>query len=165
MQPRKIATSRVLLFDRLIDEAPGEAREAHPYRLYDRRQLIDSVVLELSRLLNTRRATKSLGPGEELTVVDYGLRDFASLSSMSPTDREQLALEIARTIEAFEPRLKSVRVYWMEPKADNPRILSAWIEGVLCLGSLTESVSFPLAMEFSGGNAEVLPPIDLEEKG
>src|SRR6266702_4013812 len=73
MQPHKIAASRVLLFDRLIDEDPKQLKEAHPFRVYSKEQLVASIAQELARLLNTRNPQTRSERAVERTVLDYGL--------------------------------------------------------------------------------------------
>jgi type VI secretion system lysozyme-like protein len=158
MQPHKIAASRVLLFDRLIDEDPGQSKESYPFRVYSREQLVVSIARELSRLLNTRCPLPRGENGGERTVLDYGLRDFSSLSASSPTDRDTMAREIKATIEAFEPRLKDVSILWAEVTTGQQQQLSANIQGKMQLGALMEPVSFPILLHASTGEAEILPP-------
>jgi type VI secretion system protein ImpF len=165
MQPHRVAASRVLLFDRLIDEDPEQSKEPHPFRVYSREQLVVSIARELSRLLNTRCPLPRGESGIERTVLDYGLRDFSSMFAVSPTDRNTLAQEIAATIEAFEPRLKDVSITWVEVTTGKQQQLSASIQGKMQLGTLMEPVSFPILLHISTGEAEILPPSVAEAKG
>lgn len=164
MQPHKIAASRVLLFDRLVDEDPKQLKEAQPFRVYTREQLMTSVAQELARLLNTRNPqTRSTGAVER-TVLDYGLRDFSSLFAASPTDRETLAREIEDTIEAFEPRLQEVSITWEPTSEGRQQQLSANIQAKVKLGNLLEPVSFPLLIYSSTGEARVLLPNEVQSE-
>jgi len=110
MQPKQMEGSRALLFDRLVDENPGEKKEHTSYRVYDRDGLMQSVQRELVRLLNTRRSASHILAPSKATVLDYGIPDFSSYSAASPTDRQTLSSLISSAIAAFEPRLQSVRV-------------------------------------------------------
>jgi len=164
MQPHKIAASRVLLFDRLIDEDPKQLKEAHPFRVYSKEQLVASIAQELARLLNTRNPQTRSERAVERTVLDYGLRDFSSLFASSPTDRDTLAREIEDTIEAFEPRLKEVSITWEPTPEGRQQQLSANIGAKIKLGTLLEPVSFPLLIYSTSGEARVLLPNDVQSE-
>lgn len=162
MQPHKVAASRVLLFDRLIDEDPAQSKEPYPFRLYSKEQLIESIARELSRLLNTRCPLPKEHRDMDRTVLDYGLRDFSSLFAASPTDRDMLAREIEDAIEVFEPRLHEVSIIWSDPSNGKQQQLAANIQAKMQLGNLMEPVSFPVLLHASTGEAEILPPITAE---
>ncbi len=73
---RKVA--RAPLFDRLVDGAPDDRWEDQAYRTLDRAGLRQSVIHEVSRLLNTRCPIAA----ETLTTVprdtlNYGVPDLA----------------------------------------------------------------------------------------
>lgn len=108
---------RALLFERLVDLEPGRREEERPFRVLSREELWESVRRELGRLLNTRCPVplQLLGE-EERTVINYGLPDFTSLSPQSGNDRKLIADLIGRTVTAFEPRLRNVRVTVEEQK-------------------------------------------------
>jgi type VI secretion system lysozyme-related protein len=157
MQPKAVNGARVLLFDRLIDQDPGAKKENRPYRVYDRQQLMQSVMTELSRLLNTRRnSSEPLSPGRA-TVLDYGVPDFASFNAASPTERERLKALIESTIMIFEPRIANPHVEFVEA-ANNRQSLTGTIYGSLRIGLLTEPVSFPVVFRAESGDIEILSP-------
>ena len=69
------------LFERLsaqADEAPD----------FDHDALAESVRQELSRLLNTRRPSRT--NGQQLTVLDYGILDWSALQALRVDDRRLL---------------------------------------------------------------------------
>jgi type VI secretion system lysozyme-like protein len=147
--------SRVLLFDRLVDENPGEKKELRSYRVLDREGLIQSVQRELARLLNTRRTSSAVLDPTTATVLDYGIPDFSSLSAASPTDRQQLASLISSAIAAFEPRLASVRVE-LSPSILDHRAVDGVISGLLKIGPLMEPIAFPVLLHRESGAIEIL---------
>lgn len=147
--------SRVLLFDRLVDENPGEKKELRSYRVLDRNGLIQSVQRELARLLNTRRNSSAILDPAKATVLDYGIPDFSALSAASPTDCQQLSSLIASAITAFEPRLVSVRVELTASIIDH-RAVNGVIYGLLKIGPLMEPVAFPVLLHRESGTIEIL---------
>ncbi len=155
MQPKPMEGSRVLLFDRLVDENPGEKKELRSYRTHDRNGLVQSVQRELVRLLNTRRNSTSVFDPLKATVLDYGIPDFSSLSAASPTDRQQLSSSIASAIAFFEPRLQGVQVELSESVEDH-RAVDGVISGMLKIGVLMEPVAFPVLMHRESGSIEIL---------
>lgn len=71
---------------------------------YGREAHAESVRVELSRLLNTRRSARPrLLPA---TVIDYGIADWSSLYAERSDDRLRLAREIRTAVALFEPRLE-----------------------------------------------------------
>ena len=157
MQPKQMEGSRVLLFDRLIDEDPGVKKEPRSYRVYDREGLMQSVQRELARLLNTRRISNTVLDPLKATVLDYGIPDFSSLSAASPTDRQHLSTLITSAIVAFEPRLQNVRVELTESTIDH-RAVDGVIAGMLRIGTLLEPVAFPVLLHRESGMIEILDP-------
>ncbi len=162
MQPKQIEGSRVLLFDRLVDEDPGAKKERISYRVYDREGLMQSVQRELIRLLNTRRAENFVLDPLKATVLDYGIPDFSSYSAASPTDRQQLTRLIASAVTAFEPRLQNVRVELLESSSDH-RSVDGAIYGMLRIGVLLEPVAFPVVLHRESGAIEILAAPDKKE--
>ncbi|HEX8688216.1 MAG TPA: type VI secretion system baseplate subunit TssE, partial [Pyrinomonadaceae bacterium] len=128
--------------------------EARPYRAHDVGALTSSVRREIGRLLNTRRHGRAWAAGEggEVTVLDYGLPDFSSLSAHSDDDRGLLAEAVAEAVAAFEPRLRGVRVR-VEQERPEDRALLLRVEGRLVVGTVAEPVSFPLLMPRGGARA------------
>lgn len=133
---------RASLIDRLIDEAPKRTREPVPLRTLSRKRLRESVRRDLSWLFNTRTPL----PGEifdktELTVIDFGIPDFGRFQLLSGDDRMLLERRLKRAIEAFEPRLRHVRVR-VEPQHLNEKALSVLVQADLVVENVREPVSF-----------------------
>ena len=155
--PKPIVGGRALLFERLVDEdhrSPGE--EARPFRAHDTRALRESVRRELSRLLNTRcHVPTRLLAGAERDVVNYGLPDFSSLSSLSGDDCNRLGALVASAVAAFEPRLREVRVEARRAEAAHDRTVLLRVEAVLVAGLVPEPISFRVRVKTKTGEAEV----------
>jgi type VI secretion system lysozyme-related protein len=161
MQPKQMQGSRVLLFDRLVDENPEAKKERVSYRMYDREGLRQSVQQELMRLLNTRRAQSDVLDPAQATVLDYGLPDFSAFSAASTTDRQQLGRLLTAAITAFEPRLLHPHVDLSATESDQ-RSLDGVITGQLRIGEELEPVAFPVLLRRESGSVEILEPPTLD---
>lgn len=148
--PRRLRRLRLPLFDRLVPPLHRESGLS-PHIEPGIAEAIESVRRDLERLLNTRARPESARNGPEtLTAIDYGLPDFAFLSSANPADQGLLSSAIVRRIEAFEPRLRNVRVALFPSKAGPHKLAGALTADVL-IGYLAERVSFELAPAEGGG--------------
>lgn len=137
----------VPVFDRLTDDAPSMPSEPVPLRVYDIEQLRDSVVAEVTTLLNTRcPIPEDRINHNERSVLDYGLPDLAHYGTVSVEDNRRLSQTIARTIAAFEPRLEKISV--TVERIDNDfRRLAVSVDGLLRFGDVFEPVSFPVVID------------------
>ena len=153
--PKRGPRGRAPLFARLCDHEPRQREEAQPRRVLSREHLIESLLSEISRVLNTRCSTTMAGlEGQERTVANYGLPDFTTLNPTSDGDRQRLARLILDAIRAYEPRLRNPLV---EVKADpaNGRVLRVTLDGMLVIENMSEPVSFPLVIDERGGPIRV----------
>ena len=153
------------------------AAEQKPWRILDREGLMRSIRLELHRLLNTRSYYSADANGRrERTVIDYGLPDYSALYTRNPEDHKRLAALVQSTVEAYEPRIRNVRIEVIladdgglpvteksdtrkdllldadAPREltlsiDNQKELLVTINGETDLGQLMEPVSFKLAAD------------------
>lgn len=141
---------RAPLFDRLI-----EGEEGARSRTLDRGGLKESVRRELERLFNTRSSL----PAAELearprTVIDYGIPDFSHLSPQNPEDRARLVATLTKAVEAYEPRLRHVRIKIedMNWEEHSMRIL---MEAELVEDPVGETISFESLVPLKRGTARV----------
>jgi len=136
---------RTPLFDRL---AGGE-------RTLGREGLRESVRRELGLLFNTRSSFPSRRLGDvPLTVIDYGIPALTDFAAANADDHVRLAAALRTAIEAFEPRLTSVRVV-VAPPADDAIALSVTIEATLVADGVREPVSFPVDVDLRQGTLNV----------
>lgn len=154
--PRHSDVAPAPLFDRLVDLEPWTPGEVHPESTLDAEALRESVQRELECLLGTR-CTLTLEEAEtreprERSVLDYGLPDLGPLNPVALADQERLARLLGRTITAFEPRLRQVRVS-VRPHPEDRRVAVATLTALLVVGHLTEPVSFPLRVELGPSEA------------
>ena len=155
LEPGVVEGGRALLFDRLVDLDPRTPAEPRPFRSLNRRDLRESVRRELGRLLNTRcPIPPRFLYRRRRSVVDYGAPDFSSFTPGSAKDRERLAFLLARTIQAFEPRLRGVQVE-VEYVDKKYRSLHVRIDAVLVVGTIAEPVSFPAVIQRKTGDVEI----------
>lgn len=148
--------ARAPLFDRLVDLDPRSQAEPRPFRTLNRRELRASVARELGRLLNTRCPIPLRFLYErERSVIDYGIPDFSFLTPQSPDDQRRLAWVLSRTVAAFEPRLRNVRVT-VEQFVRDPQALLIRIDADLVVETITEPVSFPAVVHHKTGEVELL---------
>ena len=141
------------LLDRLIDEEPGLSIESVQYRLLGIGQIKAAVIRDLENLLNARR--NILVPPdafEELnkSVFVYGLQDYTAQNPRSPTAKQQLRLDVERTIARFEPRLRNVTVH-LEAPGPNERILRFRISAMLVIDPVAEPVTFDTYFDVNRG--------------
>ena len=146
------------LLDRLIDLEPRQAEDSASSRPQSVRRLRIAVRRDLEWLLNTRRipqeAPDSLAQLSE-SLYNYGLPDFSSVSLNSPRDRDWLLVEVERTVELFEPRLRDVRVTVIDSPGLSPRALHFQIEGMLQMDPAPEQISFDTILQLTSGDCQI----------
>jgi type VI secretion system protein ImpF len=144
---------RASLLDRLIDEDPAISREPVQLRLYSVGQIKGAVMRDLENLLNARRTIVVVPPvytelNQSLFV--YGLRDYTSHNPRSPAAKQQLRLEVERTIARFEPRLKNVSLQ-VETPGPNERTLRFRVTARLVVEPISEPVTFDTYFDVNRG--------------
>ncbi len=96
------------LLDRLTDYAPGEKTESREHRVMSYRQLRQSVLRDLSWLLNTAAFETlqdlSNAPFAARSVLNYGIPALSG-TNFSSIDSDTLARKIKQAIIDFEPRI------------------------------------------------------------
>jgi type VI secretion system protein len=145
-----VACDRTLL-ERLADPDPEGRRTVRE----DPRRIVDSVMRNLQKLLNTRQ-------GEALIQPEYGLPDITDCAEGAPETLDQACRAIKSTIEKFEPRLHRVRVTHFS--AGNDLNLHFGITGQI----VTERDQLPVYFNTTvnpSGNAVIAVGQELDEKG
>jgi type VI secretion system protein ImpF len=151
------------LLDRLIDRDKDRDRAAVPPDPYRSRSasvrgLKAALRRDLEWLLNTRRnpfAAPESMPQLSQSLYNYGLPDFSALSSESPKDRQRLLAEVERTVALFEPRLRNIRVIFIEGTGAGTRALRFQIEGSLQMDPSPEHVSFDGELQLANGEYQI----------
>ncbi|MNF27890.1 Lysozyme [compost metagenome] len=124
------------LFERLSGEASqraGWSREV---------AAMASVATHLAKMLSTRA-------GSVQTLPDYGLPDLNDMRLSLHDSLQQARIAIERFIEAYEPRLREVRVIAL-PRHHDPLNLCFAIEGLLEIEGCKRQVSFSASLDGSG---------------
>lgn len=101
-----------------------------------------SVAAHLAKMLSTRA-------GSVQTLPDYGLPDLNDMRLSLHDSLQQARSAIERFIEAYEPRLRQVRVVSL-PRDHDPLSLNFAIEGLLEVDGFKRQVSFAARLDGSG---------------
>ena len=116
-EPKPKKGHKLPFFDRLIDDSPDTPTE-HPKKiLLNRAQVLESIVNEVSRLLNTRLSAtakiysfyRNQDYGLGLPWM-YGVPDFTSMDPANKTQWVRISELFENAINYFEPRLQKVKV-------------------------------------------------------
>ena len=131
---------------RLLDRIRLNAKRPHRRATEDPKQMIRSVQEHLQRILNTRQ-------GNVIIAEDFGIPDFTNFISAFPDAQRTLERNLRQTIQKYEPRLKGVRVTFIED-SDDKLTLSFQIQARLVLQGHKDSVLFESVVD-SGGQVRV----------
>src|SRR6186997_3398854 len=124
------------LFERLggdADKRVGWSREV---------SAMASVAAHLAKMLSTRL-------GSVQTLSDYGLPDLNDMRLSLHDSLSQARRAIEHFIEAYEPRLRDVRVISL-PRDDDQLRLTFRIEALLEVEGLKQQVAFAAKLDGSG---------------
>jgi type VI secretion system protein ImpF len=89
------------------------------------------------------------------SLYNYGLPDFAAVSLSNFADRDWLLVEVERSVALFEPRLRDVRVTFLEAPGVASRTLHFQIEGLLQMDPAPEQVSFDTILQLTSGDYQI----------
>lgn len=138
------------VFDRLIDDDPGNSREVAKPRAQVLREMKQAVCRDLENLLNTRHRFGVI-PSDlkelDVSLVNYGIPDFTGAGMSGKADRESLRQSIENTIRKFETRFVSVRVEILDNKNDFDRTLRFRIDAMMHAEPAPEPVVFDSQLE------------------
>jgi len=111
----------------------------------DPRRVIDSVLLHLHRILNTKQ-------GNVPIAEDYGVPDFTDLLYSYPESVRDIERTIRSAIQKYEPRLKAVKVTFIPQDAD---LLSLRFQIAARLSSESKTQVFFETIVDSDGKIEI----------
>jgi type VI secretion system protein ImpF len=150
------------LLDRLTDDEPQQQQESRLQRVLTLHQLRESVLRDLTWLLNTG----NLESAEELTsypyvaqsVVNYGIPDLAGLTvkTVSPSELERV---VRQAILQFEPRILPGTVRVRATTSDEEmshNSLVFYIEGELWFHPLPLPLFLKTEVDLELGNVTVV---------
>lgn len=133
------------VLDRLLDDDPSSSRDARLSRGASVRALRDAVRRDLENLLNTRQ--RCVGWPDDLTelevsIINYGIPDFAAIALSSEDGREEFRDAVERTIRRFEPRFKSVSVKLLDNAEPLDRTLRFRVDALIHADPAPEPIVF-----------------------
>ncbi len=148
---------QVSILDRLLDNKPEVSREPVQDRFPSIGQIKESVIRDLENLLNTRR--QILLPPDACREVSnslfvYGVKDFTSQNPKSSFVKQQLRLDIEKTISRFEPRLKNVSVH-IEESIQSMKSLRFRVTALMVVEPVTEPVTFDTYFDINRGEYSI----------
>lgn len=126
------------LLDRIKHPDREDRRSVDP----DLGRLAQSVLRNLERLLNSRH-------GSAPTCPDYGIPSLEDVMHGGSDALRDLTAEIKRSIETYEPRLRSVRVR-LVPRGDDMTLLRFDITAELVVAGKRSRIHFETRIENSG---------------
>ena len=142
------------LLDRLTDEAPSQASDPPVSREESTRLFRQSVQRDLDSLLNSRRTIVMAGEGVPevaRSVHQYGIADFAGLTTSDAGWRDRLLENIRDSIRLFEPRLANVNVTLVGSEASEAQQVRFSVSATLLMDPSPEQVVFDTLLEVSSG--------------
>ncbi len=91
------------------------------------------------------------------SILAYGLPDLASLQVDTPQQREEIGRYLEAVIEIFEPRLKDIRAFMIDPEAaQKERTVRFRVEARLCVDP-APAVAFDTILELTTGHYTIKP--------
>lgn len=147
------------LFDRLIDDQPGQTKESRDRNVLSPTQLKSSIMRDIAWLFNTPGPVDRDGiedfPEAAASVINYGVPDLTGMtgSSVRAGDLERGFL---RALQVFEARL-SKRGLAVEVKEDSegPNSLSLRISGEIIATQMAERMYIKTEIDLETGQINV----------
>jgi len=124
------------LFERMTDPEPPAAR----HRGINTRRLIESVTQYLGKMMNSRHGCTQI-------QSDFGIPDLNKFMYSFPESLPMMRSAIQLAVEKYEPRLKSVRVRYIE-NPDKPLDIRFQITAQL----ITEDKPIPIVFATRTGS-------------
>lgn len=136
------------LLDRLTDEEPDAPRDAPKVYSKKLRDHKESVMRDLSGLLNSRLAelVDPDFPSCAASLLGFGLLDISSRSAQSTSDRDRIGRELQIIIERYEPRLRNVQVAAVEARPGDTQLRFS-VRALLKLDPEPEPIYFDTVLD------------------
>jgi type VI secretion system protein len=125
------------LFERLVEPDRAGSRR----RKIDVHQLTESVIIHLRKMMNCRHGCTLIQP-------DYGIPDLNEFIFDFPETLGSMRKAVQQAVEKYEPRLRAVRVKYVE-NPDNPLDIHLEITAQL----LTDEKAIPISFSTHAGSA------------
>lgn len=137
------------LFDRIVTDRTGEGIETH---LLNAQQLKDSIIQEVSTILNTRCTVRKVIYKDHMVTIPlfgmpdfFGLGDFSYFDASNSQDWSLAASYLESAIRAAEPRLKNIVVAIDNYDSVN-QTLFVTVSADLKDNKLLKEIHFPLSL-------------------
>ena len=137
------------LFDRIVDDK----NEWVGNQLLNTQQLQESIVYELSLILNTRCTVRKVVYEDHIQTIPlfgfpefFGLGDLSDFDGVNSQEWPTIALFIETAIQAAEPRLKDIRVQ-IESYSPVEQSLSITVSAFIVEHNLLKEIHFPLELQ------------------
>jgi type VI secretion system protein ImpF len=156
-----------LLLDRIITIEISRRQQTHRSAILSTQELRAVVLRDLQNLLNTTCAEADLQregtsladcPAVQASVLNYGIPSLAG-RIRTPDDVVDLAQEIERAIERFEPRVRQIRVRVADGAAEAHALsspLELIIDGELWGYPVAEHLRVHTVLDLDAGHAEIM---------
>lgn len=145
------------LFERIIQH---KAEKSFERVLLDEKGLKESIIRELGLILNTRSTVRKVYYEEHLEEIPifgmpdfFGLEDFSDFDASNRQQWPKIALLVATTIRAAEPRLQNIHVIVDKYDAAT-QSLSVSVTASLVHAKLLKDIHFPLTFQQSSKGAK-----------
>ena len=137
------------LFDRIVDDKSGAGIGN---RLFNADELKESIIRELSLILNTRCTVRKVIYEDHIQTVPlfglpdfFGLGDFSYFDGANPQEWPKAARLIETAIQAGEPRIQNVQVK-IEHYDSIEQTLSVTVSAFVKESDLLKEIHFHLAL-------------------
>ncbi|PCJ44968.1 MAG: type VI secretion system baseplate subunit TssE [Moraxellaceae bacterium] len=150
---------RPSIFDRLLDDEPDKKVEGSHDAFQATKALRESVRRDLEQLLNTRyriTSTSDNAPELELSLVNYGLPDLATINLVDEDTRIDFCRSLETTIRRYEPRFKSIKVNTLGNVENGDRTVRFRIDAVLHADPAPEVIIFDSVLEPVSRSVEII---------
>ena len=149
------------LLDRLTDDQSDQTKESREKYVFSPRQMKESLLRDLSALLNTPGPIEGDGveefPNANTSVLNYGIPNLAGMTA-SGVPGSSLEKAITMAIHTFEPRIEkhslSVKLISSEDYS-NPNMIALEIRGEVVANPLSERMFIRTEVDLETGRFAV----------
>ncbi|MDR2781031.1 MAG: type VI secretion system baseplate subunit TssE [Holosporaceae bacterium] len=135
------------LFERLIDDNQDELFEKNTKRISTFREFQESILRDLSRLLNTRVSVSWKNYPSKITIpYSYGVNVTAPMSVENVFEIRELESRIDDVIRKFEPRLINAKSQ-VVGVGSGPSGVFVNIEAIVNIENRKTPLSFPIVID------------------
>jgi len=141
---------RPSLLDRLFDDEPHHQTEQELDHYQHLKQLRASIRRDLEHLLNCRYCINEPSPAliqTEKSLFNYGLPDLATINIIDIEKRSVFIRKLERTLLAYEPRFKSIKIIFLTNEESIDRTLRFRLETVIYADPVPEVIIYDSILE------------------